>query len=92
MSEAGEKERMEQALTELSRIALKGAGTNGFIFYANDVRQVLARYAAQERLEEAKWWEHLAQVEHENAASKCEPEECPYCKRIAQLERAAAGG
>lgn len=35
------------------------------------------------RLDEAKWWEHLAQDAHEESCSMLEP--CIYCERIATL-------
>lgn len=46
---------------------------------------LLDRFAAKARLEEARWWEHLVpDVDHTEA-------DCVYCKRIAELERLAAG-
>ena len=41
------------------------------------------------RLDEAKWWEHLSQASHEQHPSY---EDCMYCVRIAELEKARASG
>ena len=50
--------------------------------------QLFERIKAQGALEEATWWEHLAQEAHDAHPPY---ETCMYCDRIAALEKAAGG-
>jgi len=51
--------------------------------------KALEELLRKERLDEAKWWEHLSQESHEQHPPY---ENCMYCTRITELEKARAEG
>ncbi len=80
--EQKERERVEEALTRIGRIALGGVGDNGgYIFYANDVRKILLELQSEAQLQE-----------HMLVCPSCSRQQSVHknhCARLMELEQQA---